>query len=305
MGIHYHPGWDSLHSEGLTMRARIRGTELYFDIDGMGLVPEGGRMVERPVLFLLHGGPGGDHSSFKTSHAALRDVAQLVYIDHRGNGRSAKGDPATYTLDNNIDDLDALREHLGLERICVLGTSYGGMVAQGYAIRYPERVSNLVLVCTAPSHRFLDDAKRFIAEHGTSDQQQACVLLWEGAFENLDQIREYYQVMGPLYSTTWKPEDFPDAWSRSLRTVEPLNQGFGGFLRTFDFTDQLATIRCPTLVIAGAHDWICPVQHSRVIAERIPRAHLKVFEKSAHAIASDENGAYLDVVRGFLTYAAP
>jgi proline iminopeptidase len=287
------------------MRARIRGTELYFDVDGMGLVPDGGRMVERPVLFLLHGGPGGDHSGFKTSHAALREVAQLVYVDHRGNGRSARGDPATYTLDNNIDDLDALREHLGLERICVLGSSYGGMVAQGYAIRYPERVSNLILVCTAPSHRFLDDAKQFIAERGSPDQQRACVLLWEGAFENLDQIREYYRVMGPLYSTTWKPEEFDDAWNRSLRTVDPLNQGFGGFLRTFDFTEQLAAIQCPTLVIAGTHDWICPVQHSRLIAERIPRAHLKVFEKSAHSIASDENEAYRDVVRGFLTYAHP
>lgn len=287
------------------MRARVRGTELYFDVDGMGLVPDGGRMVERPVLFLLHGGPGGDHSSFKTSHAALRDVAQLVFVDHRGNGRSAKGDPATYTLDNNIDDLDALREHLGLERICVLGSSYGGMVAQGYAIRYPERVSNLVLVCTAPSYRFLEDAKRFIAERGTPDQQRVCVLLWEGAFETLDQIREYYQVMGPLYATSWKPEEFEPSWTRSLRTVDPLNQGFGGFLRTFDFTEQLATISCPTLVIGGAHDWICPIHHSRLIAERIPRAHLKVFDQSAHSIASDENEAYLNAVSGFLTYAAP
>ena len=83
-------------------------------------------MVERPVVFLLHGGPGGDHASYKTNTAALRDVAQLVYIDHRGSGRSSKADPETYTLENNIDDLDALREHLGIERITLLGSSYGG-----------------------------------------------------------------------------------------------------------------------------------------------------------------------------------
>src|SRR5437773_793986 len=125
------------------MRAKIRGTGIYFDVDGAGLVPEGDRMVERPVLFLLHGGPGGDHAPFKSSSAALTDVAQLVYVDHRGCGRSAQGDPSTYTLDNNIDDLDALRDHLGLERISVLGSSYGGMVALGYVLRYPRRVANL------------------------------------------------------------------------------------------------------------------------------------------------------------------
>src|SRR5437763_1185309 len=182
------------------MHARIRGTKIYFDIDGAGLVPEGDRMVERPALFLLHGGPGGDHAGFKTSSAALRDVAQLVYVDHRGCGRSAPGDSADYTLDNNIDDLDALREHLGLKRISVLGSSYGGMVALGYALRFPDHLANLVLVCTAPSYRFMDDAKRHVAQQGTPDQVRVCQRLWDGNFESLDQLREFYEIMGPMYS---------------------------------------------------------------------------------------------------------
>lgn len=286
------------------MRARIRGTELYFDVDGAALVPDGDRMVERPVLFLLHGGPGGDHVPFKSSSAALTDVAQLVYVDHRGCGRSGPADPATCTLDNNIDDLDALREHLGLERISVLGSSYGGMVALGYVLRYPQRVANLVLVCTAPSFRFIDDARRYVERHGTAEQQRVCRRLWDGAFESLDQLREFYEVMGPLYSTTYKPEEFATGWNRGRRSFEALNRGFGDFLRTFDLTDRLHEIRCPTLVIAAAHDWICAPRHSQMIAERIPRAHLKVFEKSGHSVASDENEAYLRAVRGFLTYAA-
>jgi proline iminopeptidase len=285
------------------MRAKIRDTEIWFDVDGAGLVPAGDRMVERPVLFLLHGGPGGDHSSFKTSSAALRDTAQLVYVDHRGCGRSAQGDPATYTLDNNIDDLEALRAHLGLDRISILGSSYGGMVAQGYAIRYPRRVANLALVVTAPSFRFLDDAKRCIAERGTVDQQRVCEWLWNGSFESNDQLREFYQVMGPLYSTTFRPEDFAAGWNRGIRSYLALNRGFGDFLRRFDYTNDLANIRCPTLVIGAAHDWICPPNHSRLIAERIPRAHLKIFANSGHLVPADENAAYLQALRGFLTYA--
>ncbi|HLJ11199.1 MAG TPA: alpha/beta fold hydrolase [Planctomycetaceae bacterium] len=286
------------------MRAKIRGTEIYFDIDGAGLVPEGNAMVERPVLFLLHGGPGGDHAGFKTSSAGLRDVAQLVYVDHRGCGRSNQGDPADYTLDNNIDDLDALREHLGISRVSVLGSSYGGMVAQGYALRYAQRVANLVLVCTAPSFRFIEDARRHVEEHGTPDQIRVSRRLWEGNFQNLDQLHEFYELMGPMYSTTYKPEDFESGWKRSIRSFSALNRGFGDFLRTFDFTDRLHEIRCPTLVLAAAHDWICAPRHSQIIAERIPRAHLKIFAKSGHMLAGDESDAYLRSVKGFLTYAA-
>ncbi|MEE3364797.1 MAG: alpha/beta fold hydrolase [Planctomycetota bacterium] len=285
------------------MKARIRGTEIYFDVDGAGLVPDGERMVQRPTLFLLHGGPGGDHVGFKSTVARLVDVAQLVYVDHRGSGRSAASDPSTHTLDENIDDVDALRDYLGLDSICLLGSSYGGMVAQGYAIRYPDRVSNLVLCATAPSYRFLEDAKRIVAERGTPEQQAVYETLWNGSFESLEQVREYYQAMGPMYSVTHDAEKSAESWSRGTRNFEQLNLGFSDFLRDFDYTEQLDSIACPTLVLAGQQDWICPPNHSRDIAERVPRAHLKVFSKSAHNIAGDEPEEFLAAVRGFLTYA--
>ena len=285
------------------MRAKIRDTEIYFDVDGMGLQPDSDRMINRPVLFLLHGGPGGDHSSFKTQVATLSDTAQLVFIDHRGSGRSAPGDQETYTLDNNIDDVDALREYLGLNRISILGSSYGGMVAQGYAIRYPERVANLILSATAPSFRFMEDAKRIVQERGTSDQVRVCRWLWEGSFTSEEQLYEYYKVMGPMYSTRFDMQKLEESWQRGIRNFEQLNFGFAGFLQSFDFTDDLHKIRCPTIVLAGAHDWICPPNHSRLIADKISKSHLKIFAKSAHQIPADEPEAYLATVRGFLTYA--
>ena len=128
------------------MRAKIRDTEIYFDVEGMGLVPDGRTMREKPVAFIIHGGPGGDHSSFKPVMSPLAERMQLVYFDHRGQGRSAHGDPAKYTLDENVEDMEALRRHLGLGPIVSIGTSYGGMVAQAHAARYPDSVSHLVLV---------------------------------------------------------------------------------------------------------------------------------------------------------------
>jgi len=287
------------------MRAQIRGTEIFFDVDGLGLEPNGNRMIERPVLFLLHGGPGGDHASFKSQATAnLRDIAQLVYVDHRGSGRSTPANRESYTLDNNIDDIDALRAYLGLERISILGSSYGGMVAQGYAIRYPNRLANLILVATAPSYRFMDDAKRIVQARGTADQIRVCEWLWNGTFECEEQLHEYYKTMGPMYSITFNETDFEKSWGCSIRNFEQLNHGFRDFLRTFDFTEELQKIICPTLVLAGAHDWICAADQSCEIAKRIPRAHLKIFANSAHSIAQDEAESFEAVVRGFLTYAA-
>ena len=282
------------------MRARLRGTEIYFDVDGMGLVAEPGRMVQRPVLLLLHGGPGGDHSSFKIQVAGLRDVAQLVYVDHRGSGRSSAADPTTYTLAENISDLDALRDYLGLEKISVLGSSYGGMVAQGYAIQFPQRVEKLVLSVTAPSYRFMDEARKIVASRGTAEQKRVCQWLWDASFESEEQLHEYYRVMGPMYSRQFDEEKHDLGWQRGIRNYQQLNLGFGGFLKTFDFIEELATIRCPTLVLAGAHDWICPPSQSELIAEKIPQAELKIFANSSHLVAEDEPEEFLRVVRGFL-----
>jgi proline iminopeptidase len=81
------------------MFAAVRGTRIYFDVEGMGLVPDGPTMRERPVAMVIHGGPGGDHSGFKPGFSPLAARMQLVYFDHRGQGRSDAADPATYTLD--------------------------------------------------------------------------------------------------------------------------------------------------------------------------------------------------------------
>src|SRR3990167_9800925 len=166
------------------MKAKIRGTEIFFDIAGMQIQPVGQEFVERPVLFLLHGGPGGDHSRFKQHSLELQQAAQLVFIDHRGCGRSKKTRQKDYTLENNIEDVEALRKHLGLEKICLLGTSYGGVVAQGYATRYPKRVEKLILVVTAPSFRFREAAKKILAKRGTPQQIKWCEHLWQGDFKS-------------------------------------------------------------------------------------------------------------------------
>lgn len=284
------------------MRAKIRDTEIYFDVDGAGLVPDGTRMRERPTAFLLHGGPGGDHSGFKGTMHPLTDRMQLVYLDHRGQGRSARGPRETYTLDNNVEDMEALRQYLGLEKIVVIGQSYGGMVALTYATRYPQHLSHLIAVVTAPNYGFLARAQQILAERGTDEQKRVGEKLWSGTFANEEELREYYDIMGPLYALKFDAEKTKERRGRGIVSPDAINEGFGGFLRTYDVTDQLHKITCPTLVIAGRHDWICPPEWSELIASKIPHADLRIFEESSHAVSGDEPEAFLDVIRGFLVY---
>ena len=286
------------------MRAKVRGTEIYFDVEGLGLVPDGPRMRERPVAFLIHGGPGGDHAGFKGSMSLLKEKMQLVYFDHRGNGRSAKGDPARYTLDENVEDMEALRDYLGLGPIVSIGTSYGGMVAMAHAARHPASVSHLVLVVTAAHAGFNARARQIVAERGTPEQKAVCAQLWAGELNTTEKLNHYYEVMGPLYARKYDPNADKGSRERSLRTYEPLNRAFapGGFLQSYDLRPELSRITAPTLIIAGRHDWICPPEFSEEIHRLIPGSDLRIFEESSHAVRGDETAALLDAIGGFVVY---
>ena len=108
------------------MRISIGELKLYVDVDGAGLVIDGQSMRERPTLLMLHGGPGIDHTPFKQDFfAPLTRVAQIVYYDHRGNGRSDRGDPSDWNLDRWADDVVALCEAFGIEHPVVFGGSFG------------------------------------------------------------------------------------------------------------------------------------------------------------------------------------
>ena len=284
------------------MRAKIRDTEIYFDIDGAGLVPDGAKMVEKPVMFAIHGGPGMDHSSYKNSLPPLTDKAQIVYFDHRGQGRSARGPKETYTMENNVEDMEALRQYLGLGKIVVLGTSYGGMVALSYAIKYPQNVSHLLAVVTTSDGACLEKAKQIVKERGTGEQQAMAARLFAGNFQNDEELRDFMEVMGPVYSMKYDAKLASERRQRTIVSTDAINIAFSTFLRTFNITDELHRITAPTLVVGARHDWICAPEFSEIIASKISGADLRIFENSGHWVAADEHRNFIDVIRGFLTY---
>lgn len=272
------------------MKARLRDTAIYFDIDGAGLIADGATMYEKPAAFVIHGGPGSDHTGFRAPLAPLTEKLQLVYFDHRGSGRSARGDKARYTLDENVEDMEALRRYLGLGPIVSIGTSYGGMVAMAHAARYPDAVSHLVLVVTAAHSAFIPRSREIVARRGTPQQVALCDDLYAGRIDTPEKLRDYHHHMGPLYARRFDPAGSMERLARGIHSSDALNAAFarGGFMHAMDLRPQLAAIRAPTLIIAGRHDWICAPEFSEEIHRLIPGSRLRIFQESSHSIRVDE-----------------
>ncbi|GAP36133.1 alpha/beta fold hydrolase [Piscinibacter sakaiensis] len=277
------------------------GVRLFVDVEGPGLVPDGPRMRERPTLLLLHGGPGYDHAGFKPAFSRLADLAQIVYLDHRGHGRSSPRPAAEWTLDTFADDVVRLCEVLGIERPIVLGQSFGGFVAQRYLARHPGHPAAVVLSSTSPQLGLARKLARFERLGGPA-ARAAAEAFWTAPGEAT--WAAYGRICLPLYNT--RPQD-PQARERTRYRPEILFASAGGEQRGMDLLPGLAAVRCPVLVLAGEDDPVCPVEDARDIAAAIPApwGRLVTIPDAGHGTWRDQPDAAFAVLRAFIAEVAP
>jgi proline iminopeptidase len=280
------------------VRVQVGDGRLFFDVEGAKLVPDGTVMREQPTLLLLHGGPGFDHSEFKPWFGQLRDVAQVVYLDHRNNGRSDRDSLDRSSLEGWGDDVRAFCDALEIRRPIILGVSFGGFVAQAYATRHPDHPAALILCNTAARHRRDRVLDAFERLGGREARQAASTYLSDPSVETL---AEYARCCLPLY--TRSAED-PDAMARTLphANFELTVAFFRDEFHRFDFRDALAGVRCPTLVITGEDDPITPAADSEDIAAALPASlvRLERFPGCGHPVYHDDEERFFRVVREFL-----
>ncbi|HLL55003.1 MAG TPA: alpha/beta fold hydrolase [Myxococcaceae bacterium] len=278
------------------MRIRVNGVSLYFDVDGAGLVPDKESMRQRPTVIALHGGPGGDHSWFKNLLEPLTRHAQVVYLDHRGNGRSDRASPETWNLATWADDVNAFCEALEIQKPVIFGASFGGFVAQAVATRHPKLPGKLVLAGT--NARFhAERAFAMFAKHGGKAAETVARRFF--ADPSGDVFLEYIQTCLPLYRRVPPP-----ALANPGAAVVNLDVGrsfISGEWHRFDFRDALSAVECPTLLLAGEEDPVMPIEGSEELAAHLPK-HLVRFERFpgiGHEVISESPRAF-ELMQSFI-----
>ena len=270
----------------------IRDVSLFVEVVGRGY-----------PLLLMHGGPGGDHWTM-LPFRRLTDQFTVVFYDHRCNGRSTGAPVTSMTFENLTADADALRERLGFERWAVLGHSFGGHVALEYALRYPDRLSHLILLNSgADSRWFRDNAAKVVAERGYGTEKAELVSRWfHGDFAPKDMMRILMRL-GSVYNPHMSlPAAARMMFLERRSKLAPEALIFAGRTLHQDWrvVDRLGEITVPTLVIAGRDDFVYPPECQRELAEGIPNARLTFIERAGHNPHEERTDEVMKAVRDFV-----
>lgn len=273
------------------------GTRIFFDVVGSGLRPDLDELRPKPTLLLLHGGPGFDHSSFRPYFDRFADTHQVVYLDHRGNGRSdGRDDREHWNLDTWADDIVRFCDALEIVDPVVMGVSFGGFVAIRYAARHPDHPAKLVLSSTTARRREDLSEQRF-AELGGPEAAAAYRRMFIDNDTSDEALIAYATINLPLYGRV--PQGFgPGRTIMNTALIESFNEPFFAM----DLRPDLARITVPTLIHAGRQDPMTPHECSTEIAEHLAPGigQLEIFEDCGHGSFRDQPEATEASLRAFL-----
>lgn len=279
------------------MHVTVNGASIFFDTVGSKLVIDGGQMREKPTLLVLHGGPGFDHTIMRPYFDRFADTRQVIYLDHRGNGRSG-GARETWRLPQWGDDIRGFCDVLGLEKPVVYGLSFGGMVAMAYATRHPGHAAKLILSSTA-ARMHLAATYAMMAQLGGPEAEIIARRFWTDP--SAEAAGDYMAVCMPLYNPSRDPV-LEEGRTRAIMRQEVMFDFIQGEQGTMNMVGDLAKVACPTLVLAGGLDPITPVVCADEIHDALPPglSTLEVFPAAGHGVHRDEPDRAEAVLRGFL-----
>lgn len=273
--------------------ARIHDRAIEYEVRGSG-----------PPCLLAPIGWGIDYTLWAHYLTGLEKKLTMVYLNPRGIGESSKiTSPSDFSMDSTVSDMERLRKHLGFEKIAVMGHSAGGFSALKYAIRRPENVSALVLIGTAANTEYEADFDELLRTHkriASIHEEMAKPGKEEMTKEEL--MRRNLLLMFSVYFKDYEPfrGEFEELLSASEVSPDHLRYHQQADLPRYDVLDDLPKISCPTLILAGEHDPICPPKFSKVMDDAIPGSKLMVFEDSGHWPLIEENDDFVRSVVDFL-----
>ena len=266
---------------------------LYYEVVGTG----------EPII-VVHGGPGLDHEYLQPGLDALATRNTLVYYDQRATGRSiANLDADAIDLEAFVEDIDALRQALGFERVSVLGHSFGALLAIDYALRYGENLRALILMNpTEPGSRYREQATQRRRELTTAEDSASLAELRasEGFVAgDAATLSEVYRIM---FRPTLKDPDRVqeldlDLAASTAKNGREVARLLGTGMGELDWWSRLAEVEAPTLVLHGRFD-LPPMEMSIALAEALPVGSFQSLDSGHFPYLEDREGL-LAAISGF------
>jgi proline iminopeptidase len=257
--------------------ASINGTEFYFRVIGEG----------EPLVF-LHGGPGLFHDYFLPHVESLAADFQLIFYDQRASGRSNGDVPAdSVNIENFVRDLDGIREFFDLEKVSILGHSWGGLLALHYTLAHPGRVKKLILVDSAPPNSELDSINFEAREQRRTEEDREKIqeIMVSEAFQKLESsaVMNYFRVSEKVkfYDPAMMEKMRMELDRERIEKLMLVGQLMNPWLADYDISEKLSAVSCPTLIIHGDYDTI-PLESAEIFHQRIVGSQLAVVKNCGH-----------------------
>jgi proline iminopeptidase len=274
----------------------IENGKLYCEQEGQGI-----------PLVLINGGPGGTHHGFHPYFSQIKDIARTIYYDQRGTGKSSKDDTGTtYTIDQAVQDLESLRQALKINKWVVLGHSYGGLLAQLYALKYPQHCTHLILVASImgltktkikPSRK-----QMFFSQEELDAIEKIDQLANEGKLPSAQVIYNKHLAGEWKHYYYYKPTNV-ELILKARYEWDPA-PGFEKKMRPEMFKTNLKgkfeNFKTPTLIIEGKWDLHWNTDKAEILHQNHPHAQLEIFEKSGHSPFKDEPDKFFSLLRKVL-----
>jgi proline iminopeptidase len=264
-------------------KAKLNGLELWYKVSGKG-----------PVCFFPTPGWGSSSDIYIASMKPLEEQFTIVYLDTRGTGRSER--PKTfkeYTSKHFAGDLDALRCLIGAKRIWIMGHSAGGMIALHYALAYPNRTKGLLILDSLAdgqdefSTKELEVRWQALKEHPPFRPIVDALTDVSWCDQDEAQFMENTRKGMPLYFSTKDAFEkayaaFKTGWDSTTLSYDALKGTCTSSSLDFSLVDHLGQIKCPTLLVVGANDYICSLKEAQRLHLGLPNSKLLVIEKAGH-----------------------
>ena len=269
-------------------------------------------------LIIIPGGPGGNHLGYRSFDSlSLKGNIQLIYFDAFGRGKSDTAkNVKEYTLARDIEDIEGLRKALHLDKISLLGHSYGSLVAQGYAIKYGKNTSHLIIANGFHSYPMWqendDNSNHEIKTNYPEVWEELMKVRKKGSISSSDDHQEIYGRVPYGFLYAYNPEKFtgrgkrkpyPNPYNTQLYYQMVGKDGdfvVGSDIGRFDFRKQLKYLKMPVLIIAGRYDRVAVPRMQVQYKKFCPQAQFIMFEKSGHNPQVEEPEKEFPVIVDFM-----